>query len=532
MSTLSPLLARDVTKAHGDRLVLDGVDLTATPGQPVGLVGENGAGKSTLMRILAGREQPDGGEVSRPAELGYIAQEPEFDRGSTVGEVLAAALAPLHDAVQRLELLAHRLDDETGAREYAETLEFAEHHDAWDADGRARRAAARLGLEEVAPSRRIGELSGGERSRLAMAALITRRPECLLIDEPTNHLDDAALDFVEEFLRSLPGVVVVASHDRVLLDDVAQTIVDLDASHFGTDGEGGRRFAGDFTNYLAHKEAAGRRWQQAFSDQQDELNELHAMARTTARQVAHNRGPRDNDKFIYHFKGANVQNTIRRRVRDAEQRIAVLERDQIPKPPRKISFDQPLTSDGSTAGSVLVRDLFVTDRLHVGRLDVSAGEHLLVTGANGSGKTTLLRVLAGEVAPTSGQVDVAARRLALLPQEVRFQRPDRTAHEVYAEMAADAVPLGDLGLLHPLDVGKPVGALSLGQQRRLALAVVIARRPDLLLLDEPTNHISLTLAGELEDALQRSLGTVIVTSHDRWLRRHWTSRQVSLISHA
>lgn len=528
MSSLSPLSALDISKSYADRLVLDGVDLVATPGQPVGIVGENGVGKSTLLRILAGIEPADGGTISRPDDLGYIAQEPEFDLGSTVREVLSAALAPLHDAVRRLELLAHRLDDPQTAREYTAILEFAEHHDAWDADGRARRAAARLGLDDIAPDRRIFELSGGQRSRLAMSALMTRQPECLLIDEPTNHLDDAALEFVEEFLGSVPGVVVIASHDRVLLDDVATVIVDLDSSHFGTDGEGGRRFVGDYSSYLQQKRAARQRWIDAFADQQDELNELRETARTTARHVAHNRGPRDNDKFIYNFKGANVQRTIRRRVRDAEQRIEVLERTQIPKPPKEISFGHPLTANGLRGGTVAVRDLEVADRLKLDRLDVGVGEHVLVTGMNGSGKTTLLKVLNGDVRPTAGWTDVNARLVNLLPQEVRFSQFDRTPHELYAEMAPGAKPLGELGLLHPRDLGRPVGLLSHGQQRRLALAIVIARGPDLLLLDEPTNHISLTLATELEQALQQSPGTVIVTSHDRWLRRHWHSRTTEL----
>jgi len=530
MSALSPLTVVDLSKSYGERVVLDGIALTATPGQPVGVVGENGVGKSTLLRLLAGCEVPDAGQIDRPDDLGCIAQDPEFDPRHTVGQVLADALAPLHDAVRLLEDLAHRLDEPAVADEYAKVLEFAEHHDAWDADGRARRAAARLGLEAISPDRLVGRLSGGQRSRLAMAALITRRPACLLVDEPTNHLDDQAMEFVEEFLTSLPGVVVIASHDRVLLDRVATAVVDLDPSHFGADGVGGRRFTGDFTAYLGQKAAARHRWEQAFTEQQDELDRLRTASRTTARQVAHNRGPRDNDKFIHHFKGANVQATISRRVRDVEQRIEVIELDPVPKPPKEIAFEQPITTDRPrTSSSVAVRDLVVDGRIRLDRLDVSPGEHLLVAGANGSGKTTLLRVLAREIEPTSGWVDISAGRVGLLPQDVRYRTPERTPHQLYAELAPDAsVGLGSLGLLHPRELGRSVGVLSLGQQRRLALAIVIAQRPDLLLLDEPTNHLSLTLAGELEAALAASPVTTVVTSHDRWLRSRWDQRAVEL----
>jgi len=335
MSQLQPLQAVDVAHSYGDRRVLAGVDLLANPGQPVGVVGENGVGKSTLLRLVAGVEEADSGSVRHPADLGYLAQELVAPPGATVGAVLAGALAPLHDAVRRLEELAHGLDDPAVADAYAETLVWAQSHDAWDADRRALLATQRLGLEGVDPTRPVAQLSGGERTRLALAAVITRRPECVVLDEPTNHLDDSAIAFLEDFLLALPGVVVVASHDRVFLDRVCEVIVDLDDTHFGMDGHGGNRFGGGFTAYLDRREAARQRWEHAFSQQQDELNDLRVAVRTTARQVAHNRPPRDGDKSIYQFKGGNVQATIRRRVRDAEQRIAVIQRDQVRKPPRR-----------------------------------------------------------------------------------------------------------------------------------------------------------------------------------------------------
>jgi macrolide transport system ATP-binding/permease protein len=161
-------------------------------------------------------------------------------------------------------------------------------------------------------------------------------------------------------------------------------------------------------------------------------------------------------------------------------------------------------------------------------LDVAGGEHLLVTGANGSGKSTLLRVLAGMLSPTSGLVSVNARQVGYLPQDVTFRHPGRTPHQVYDGLTGSPTPLGDLGLLHPRDLSRPVGALSHGQQRRLALAVIVAQRPDLLLLDEPTNHLSLSLAEELEESLQRSAGTVVIASHDRWLRRRWDGEELPL----
>ena len=526
-STLAALVARALSKTYGDRVVFDGVDVTANPGLPLGMVGENGVGKSTLMRLLAGAEPADTGTITRPDDLVYLGQEPDFGARASLGDVLDAALTPLHDAVRRLEELAPQLMEESLHDEYAAVLAWAELHDAWDADRRAEMAAARLGLDEIDRSRRVAAMSGGQRTRLALAAMITRRPACVLLDEPTNHLDDDAVSFLEDFLRDLPGIVVVASHDRTFLDNVCAVLMDLDPMHLGVDGEGGNRFTGGYTAYLAHKRASRRRWEQAFLDQQDEMNQLRKAAATTARHVAHNRGPRDGDKFIYHFKGGNVARTISRRVRDAEKRIEVLERDRVPKPTPELRFTADLSTRRASS-RIHIRDLVVTGRVDVRRLDVAPGEHLLVSGSNGSGKSTLLKVLNGDLSATTGIAEVAAQRIGYLPQDVTFARPDTTPNEVYDAATSSQRPLGDLGLIHPRELYRPVGVLSVGQQRRLALAILVARQPDLLLLDEPTNHISLTLAEELEEALQRSRSTVVVASHDRWLRGRWEGSVLAL----
>lgn len=531
-SLLRPLVGQGLVKAYGAQLVLDGVDIVASPGQRVGLVGENGSGKSTLLRLLAGVEPADRGSVDAPDDLAYLPQEPHYRPGTTVGGVLDEALAPLHRAVHDVEILGARLASEPDVDElYADRLEWAQAHDAWDADRRAAVAADRLGLHVLDRSHDVGRLSGGQRSRLALAALVVARPSAVLLDEPTNHLDDGAMALLEQSLLELPGVVVAASHDRTFLDAVCRVVVDLDPAHAGPGGDacGGTRFTGGYSDHLVAKRDARRRWQEAFEAQQAELDRLRRAARTTARQVAHNRAPRDNDRFVHHFKGENVARTVGRRVRDAERRIELVERARVPMPPPSLSFSAALTAGRDRPGVVVeVRDLDVEDRLHVSRLRLAAGESLLVTGGNGSGKSTLLKVLAGRLDPTTGDVRVRARRTGYLPQHVTFARPDRSARDAYDAATSAPVPLHELGLLRPRDLVRPVGALSIGQQRRLALAILVARSPDLVLLDEPTNHVSLSLAEELEDALRSSTGTVVVASHDRWLRRRWTGPVLAL----
>ncbi len=523
--TATPLLLDDVGLTYDGRWVLDGVSLTAPPGSRLGIVGENGSGKSTLLRIAAGVQRPSRGSVSRPADTGYVAQDSGLEPRLTVAEVLREALAPAHEAVAELEALGARLTEPGAVDRYDEVLYWATRHDAWGATQRAERAAARLGLESVPPERRIAELSGGQRGRLALAALLARRPDCVLLDEPTNHLDDGALMFLEEELRSMPGVVVAASHDRVFLDTVCTTILDLDRTHFGTDGDGGRTYSGNYTAYLDEKARARARWQEAFEAQQEELNELRAASRTTNLDVAHNRSARDNDKFIHAFKGSRVQATVSRRRRNAEQRIEDLERHRISKPPRQLSFRGSF--EASRAAGLSVRDAAVRGRFRLDRLDVAPGEHWLITGANGSGKSSLLAAIAGDLPLDEGVVDVGARGIGWLRQHVSFADPDRSPLELYAETGSE-VPLVELGMMLPRDLHRPVGELSLGTQQRLALAMIMARRPDLVLLDEPTNHLSLGLVEELEQALTDSPATVLVASHDRWLRSRWVGPTVHL----
>jgi macrolide transport system ATP-binding/permease protein len=531
---LSPLTITDLSVSIGDRPVLDGIDLTAQPGRRIALIGENGVGKSTLLRAVTGRlpkRTRVTGTIDAPPDLVMLGQEPPFAADTTIADVLAATLRPLREAASAVERLARDLHDERVASAYDAALEFALAHDAWDADRRAELAAEQLGLGHLDQGRVVGSLSGGQRTRLALATIMTTRPTCLLLDEPTNHLDDSALAVLGDFLTGLPGVVLFTSHDRVFLDDAATDLVDLDPSAFGTDGEGGRRFGGGWTEYEEHRRRARERWETTYARQQEELKVLRAATTIGTEAIAHNRGPRDNDRFIHAFKGANVERAHARRKRVAEQRLDRAEQAQVRKPRPRLTFAAPLTGDPTTGRVAMVRELEMASRLRLDRLDLTAGEHLLVSGANGTGKSTLLGVLSGRLAADSGEVRVTARRVAELAQDVSFADPRRSAEGTYADLVPVSAPgLRGLGLLHARDLRTPVGLLSVGQRRRLGLAIAIAGGPDLLLLDEPTNHISLALAGELEEAIGASPGTVVVATHDRWLRRRWSGPELRLES--
>lgn len=531
------LLAHDLVRTLGTRKVLDGVSLTVSPGHRVGLIGENGAGKSTLLRLLAGTDEPDAGSVTRPADLGYLHQEMPFDGRSTIADVLDDALREARADLMELDHLTERLgrtpQDSPGYAEvldaYGALLEQAQEREAWDADRRATIMLEGIGLGAVRRDRTLGSLSGGQRGRLALAAQLVRRPSALLLDEPTNHLDDAAAVFLEERLGELPGVVVAASHDRAFLDAVCTDLIDLDPAV-----DGPVRYGGNYSAYVAEKQAERERWERRYAEEQEELEALRRSAGTTAHLVAPDRERRDNEKMGYGHRAGRVQNQISRRVRNAARRLEQRERDRIGRPPPPLRFrDAPLAGESEDGVLVSLRDVRVPGRLaYVDRLDVRAAERLLITGDNGVGKSTLLAVLAGRL-PAEGEV---TRRqgltVGLLSQETVFARADRSARDTYASSLgarwAEEVPLSSLGLVHEADLDRPVGHLSVGQRRRLALALAVARPPHLLLLDEPTNHLSPRLCDELEDALGTGPGAIVLAGHDRWLRKRWRGREFRL----
>ncbi|MFC4222533.1 ATP-binding cassette domain-containing protein [Lysinibacter cavernae] len=529
------LLARDVRKHFSDRRVLDGIDLTVAPGSRVGLVGENGSGKSTLLRLLAGLDTPDSGVVDRPAATVYVDQDPVFADGVTVGGVFAKAVASAHDTVALLERLGEQLavagasEYEALAAEYSEVMEWAVDHDVWDADRRATLTADRMGIGGLDRSATVETLSGGQRARLALAAALIALPDALLLDEPTNHLDDAACQTLASFLRDFRGAVVLASHDRVFLDEICTDIVDLDAGFLGVDGNGGRRFGGNFSEYLAAKAAARARWERRYAEQQAEIMLLTERTAQGMESVAHGRGPRDNDKFIHAFKGQNVERTVARRVHAAEHQLELIERELVPKPPIPLSFDGSALKGGAADGlAIEASNLHVAGRLQLESMAVEAGSKVLVTGPNGAGKSTLLETIAGGIRPSSGSLKVRGR-VGLLGQDARFAEPRRSVADSFTlATRRDVDVLRRLGLVQQRDLSRPIGALSLGQQKRVMLAIVVARQPSVVLLDEPTNHLSLVLVDELEEALRQTSATVLVASHDRWLRSRWVGERLEL----
>lgn len=533
-SVTDHLKADGISQSYGDRRVLTDVSLTIAPGTRLGLIGENGVGKSTLLRILAGAELPDSGTITRPPRTGILWQEVRADPTSTLASLIEAALADVRAIERSLEATAMNLaaNDTESAAAYERALDQAERADIWTIDARRDELLDGLGVGDIPLERRLSEVSGGQRSRFALAALLLQKPDALLLDEPTNHLDDAAAAFLERQLVAWRGPVAFASHDRAFLDGVATSLLDLDPSRSGT-----TVFGGNYSAYLAAKADERARWEKQFSDEQDELKSLKFSVDVTARGIAWSGKVRDNDKFAKSFKGGALDRQISRRIKNASGRLDELTENQVRKPPAILSFAGIPTGShalGEETGVLLqATDARIGDRLNVSAFRVEPQSRILITGHNGAGKSTLLTALAGGL-PLDGGAIIRRKglRVGLLEQDVRFVDPSASPRRIYeqqvGEKRAESVPLTGLGLIAPRDADRPVGRLSIGQQRRLALALILARPPHVFLLDEPTNHLSLSLATELEEALGGYPGAVVVASHDRWLRSRWTGERIEL----
>ncbi|MEV5252214.1 ribosomal protection-like ABC-F family protein [Streptomyces werraensis] len=528
------ITARSVTKSYNGRLVLDAVTCTLTTGERTGIVGENGSGKTTLLRLLAGAEQPDSGTLTVHADggIGYLAQDGSLPAHHTVQQAVDDALSDLRAMQARMRhletVMAHEGNNAQVLAEYGDLLTAFELRGGYEADARVERALHGLGLAHLPRDRAVGDLSGGEQVRLRLAALLAASPEVLLLDEPTNHLDDHALTWLEDHLRTRPGTTVAVSHDRTFLDRVATTLLEVDG-----DRRTVTRYGNGYTGYLAEKAAARRRWEQEYARWETEVAAQREAAAVTARRVAPGRAMKDGNKMAYDRAAGRVQQSVAGRVRNAEERLRRLLATPVPKPPEPLSFTLTPPNGGRLRGTVLeATGVAVTGRLAATDLTVKAGERLLITGPNGTGKSTLLTVLAGRLAPDTGQI-TRRGRIGHLPQEPAPGRPGETVLQAFARGLPGhpddhTETLLALGLFTADRLTTPVTDLSTGQRQRLALARLLSRPSDVLLLDEPTNHLSPALVEDLEQALTDYPGTILLVSHDRRLRSGWTGTRLSL----
>ncbi|MGV9628459.1 ABC-F family ATP-binding cassette domain-containing protein [Streptomyces sp. NPDC003487] len=491
-------------------VVLDGLDAAFGPGR-TGLVGVNGSGKSTLLKLIAGELTPSDGTVRATGEIGYLPQNVTLDTTLRVDEALGIA-------ARRAAL--HAIEAGDAAEEHFETL-----GDDWDVEERALATLGELGLGHLALDRTVGEVSGGESVLLRLAALLLRRPEVLLLDEPTNNLDLYARRRLYAAVESWPGVTVVVSHDRELLERVDR-IADLRGGEITW-------YGGNFTAYeealAVEQEAAERMLRVAEADLRKQKRELADAQVKLARRKRYGQKMWDNKREPKIVMGARKRaaqesagkHRILHEERLAEARERLDDAAEAVRDDDEIRVDLPYTAIPAGRGVLTLRDLELAHGARVGGgFDVYGPERIALIGRNGAGKTTLLRTIAGELAPVAGEATVHVP-LRFLPQRLDVLDDELTVAENVTRFAPGATNnriRAQLArfLFRGARADQRAATLSGGERFRAALAALMLAEPapQLLMLDEPTNNLDMASVHQLTTALESYEGALLVASHD------------------
>jgi ATPase subunit of ABC transporter with duplicated ATPase domains len=507
----------NINKQYGKQLVFVEASFQLNTGEKVGLVGPNGSGKTTLFRMVVGEEEPDEGSVSLPKKLtiGYFRQDVEEMEGRSVLDEAIAGSGRVGDLHHELEALQHAMEDPAQAAQMDRTLarfgevqEEYEHLGGYTLEAQAREVLHGLGFADDQIDGDVGALSGGWKMRVALARVLLGRPDVLLMDEPTNHLDLESIIWLEQFLKSYPGALLMTSHDREFMNRIVSKIAEIDAGEIIV-------YSGNYDFYERERAIRETNQQAAFARQQSMLAKEQRFI----------------DRFRTHAaKAAQVQSRIK--ALDKIEKIELPKRRQVVK----FEFRIPPRSGDQVAVLENLRKAFGKRVIYDGfDLTIRRGERWAVMGRNGAGKTTLLKMIAGASEPDSGTVRLGASLSMgyFAQQSLDVLDPDLTVIE---QLQMD-FPQDGLGSLRTLagafqfsgeDVDKKIRSLSGGEKSRLAMARLLYNPPNFLVLDEPTNHLDLATKEMLVDALKDFEGTMIFVSHDRMFLRGLGSRVLEL----
>lgn len=513
------LTVHQISKSFGVRPLLKDITFVVNDGERIGLIGPNGCGKSTLLRIIAGIESSDDGHIAinPDARLGYLAQGFTADPELTLQQVLAQAAGDATQIEKKIQQLAGALSNTPDNSALQDAYDHALQRLSKLDPGRRQLVLEALGIDNVSLSQPVGSLSGGQKTRLSLAVLLLDDPDLLLLDEPTNHLDIAMLEWLEQWLHTFDGAVLLVSHDRAFLNRTVDKIVAIDPLTQRT-----REYPGTYDDYMDHVQREYERQMDAFRDQRAEIRRMRQdIARIKQQAQATERSTKNDQQRRYAKK-------VARKAKSREKRLERYLNDpqRVQKPERswqmKLAFDEPehVGQDALVLNNVAVG--YDTTRPLLKDLDlvIQGGQRVVLVGPNGCGKTTLLRTIAGQIPSLHGELRTGSGvRLGYMSQERKLLDRRYSALQMMRRTApmneTEARSFLHFFLFSGDDSLRPGADLSFGQRARLALALLVARGCNFLLLDEPLNHLDIPSRSRFEEALAGFDGTVLAVVHDR-----------------
>ncbi|WP_214747649.1 ribosomal protection-like ABC-F family protein [Exiguobacterium sp. E.VS.2] len=514
-----------LTKQFGGETILTDVSLFLNEHDRVGLIGRNGSGKTTLLRLLARLEQPDGGVIYQKSGLtiGYLEQLPVYSETMTGLDVLWTAfedILAIRSRMQQLEQMMATAPENLDAllARYAEATNAFEQKDGYLLDSKIERMVNGLHLRPLL-TRPFHQLSGGEQTKICLGRMLLMEPNLLILDEPTNHLDLAAVEWLEQFLRDYTGTILLVSHDRVFLDAVVTSIVELE------DGEL-TAYIGNYSAFVVERERRLMEQFHAYQEQQKKIKKMKEAIRRL-RQWANEASPPSEKLFR---KAKSMERAL--------ERIERIKRPQLEAKTADVSFS---STDHSSQVVFRAEELsFSYGTRHIFdnvSFEIMAQDRIAIVGTNGSGKSTLLSLLLDELSPDAGTLTRGpSNRIGFLSQHAHFEEDARLIdwfRDRIAVPEAEARHILARFLFFGPTVFRSILSLSGGERVRLQLAVLVHSSINVLILDEPTNHLDIESRETLEEALENFSGTLIAVSHDRYFlnrlfsRIIWLDRQIT-----
>ncbi len=507
---MAEIVLKDIHKYYGTHHVLKGVSLEIFEDTVVGLIGKNGAGKTTLFKIISGIEGYEKGELqmAKGRRVGVLDQIPEYTPGTTVYQVLDSAFSEVYGLRDKLNDITKRMthdDSPQLIKQYGSILQEYEARGGYTIETSIKKVCNGIGIDKEMQERQFSELSGGEKTRVNLARIILTDADILLLDEPTNHLDINAVEWLEEYLSTFNGTVIVISHDRYFLDRVTERTIEIE------DGLA-VSYEGNYSKYAILKEQKRIEQLQHFEQEQRKIKQLEAAV-----------------KRMHDWANRADNPKLHKRAFSMEKRLDRIHKNATPKPKTERKLSKAFKSDLFSGTEVLflkgIKKSF-EERVILNDINlmVKKGDCLVLLGNNGTGKTTLLKIIQGEMAPDTGIVRIGPSvKAAYLPQIVQFDEPELSILEtVRRELIIDEGSARNLlaGFLFTgEDVFKAVGSLSGGERSRLKLCLLMQKGVNFLILDEPTNHLDIASREWMEEVLDDFEGTILFVSHDRYFIR-------------